>query len=1116
MREPPARTARSADDLDSLLEAYESQWELGPVPLEDLDEYLPGPGDPRRTGQLVELLRVALERGWVPDDERPMERFRPAFPELFDDPAALNPLAFEEYRLRIQDGRTVDPAEYARRYDVDVRTWPRLSPPAPAGGGDAAQDGWNSFLQRAPQTARRWQAAAARQPSVGDTFDDFDLVAELGRGAFARVFLARQRSLAGRLVALKIAVGPTAEPNRLARLQHGHVMPVYSVHRQGDLTGVCMPYLGSSTLADIVRDAWPATPASIRLPGGAQAIVSTMLARQAALDTRIAGSVARGLSENLPPSGASSSSNVDSTDSDRPRLDPDAPVRAAEPDLARPPADVRPTSGERPIDSVAAARESTDRRRDATIASVEGRVDPPARYDSSTVRANASDSDASDDAFPLDDSNADPTSSFAARRLGELGRRSYVDAVVRIMAQAADGLAHAHERGLLHRDLKPANILLAHDGRPLILDFNLAAARSPATEGRALVGGTLPYMAPEQLASLLDGRSTDARSDVFSLGVVLYELLVGRPPAVVRGGDLESLVARLQSRWNAGPPSPREENPAVPPGLDAIVRKCLAPAPDDRYPDAESLAEDLRRQASDLPLKHAREGWNKARAGKWLRRHPRLTSAAAVASISAVLLAALAAAWYSRGRQVARAAAERDLREFDERLPRVRLLLAPGVREAEPSIADEGVVEARRLLDFYHIEDDPDWRLRPAFRHLDPADRSRLEQSASALLTAVAAVQPDADRSDDARPSPAPEPLDDRRLRALVDAGQFDEAVAELTSRLQHAPREPALWLALGYCQVGRRDLAQAEISYSVCAALAADQYVPLHFRGLVRLEQQKFAAAIEDFSAALERRPGLATIEFHRGLARQGLGRHAAALDDFQSALAHGLRHTRVHFLQARSFEALGRRDEAERARAEGLQRTPADAQSWVARGLAKLPSDAAGAEDDFRAALRADPAFLPALANLTHALSERLHRADEARECLDRWVATHPLDAVARGSRGVLAARRGEVEPAVEDAAAALRLSQTPFVLYQTGCIHALVADRRSASRTEALRLIGGALKLQPGLALQMQTDPDLRSLQNDLEFRRLLAAALILAQTVAVDPAAPAPTHRSETSR
>src|SRR5262245_44882909 len=111
-----------------------------------------------------------------------------------------------------------------------------------------------------------------------------------------------------------------------------------------------------------------------------------------------------------------------------------------------------------------------------------------------------------------------------------LARLQYVDAVVWLGARLADGLAHAHERGVLHRDVKPENVLLADDGQPMLLDFNLAD--DAATElNLAQLGGTLLYMAPEHLEVFCGGvKPVDARSDLYSLGLVLYELLTNRHP----------------------------------------------------------------------------------------------------------------------------------------------------------------------------------------------------------------------------------------------------------------------------------------------------------------------------------------------------------------------------------------------------------------------------------------------------------------------------------------------------------------------------------------------------------------------------------------------------------
>src|SRR5439155_10720397 len=128
----------------------------------------------------------------------------------------------------------------------------------------------------------------------------------------------------------------------------------------------------------------------------------------------------------------------------------------------------------------------------------------------------------------------------------------------------------AHERGVIHRDLKPANVLLTDDGQPMLLDFNLAAAGGGQTKGRAAaarVGGTLPYMAPEQLPAFRGGpaAAVDGRSDLYALGLILYELLTGRPAYTVRAGKGHEVIDKMLADRAGRPPSLMPFNPAVTP-----------------------------------------------------------------------------------------------------------------------------------------------------------------------------------------------------------------------------------------------------------------------------------------------------------------------------------------------------------------------------------------------------------------------------------------------------------------------------------------------------------------------------------------------------------------------
>src|SRR5262249_39843693 len=134
-----------------------------------------------------------------------------------------------------------------------------------------------------------------------------------------------------------------------------------------------------------------------------------------------------------------------------------------------------------------------------------------------------------------------------------------------------------HQRGILHRDLKPANVLLADDGTPLLLDFNLAEDARESPAGRnPQQGGTLPYMAPEQIDAFLGAPAAlDGRADVYSLGCVLFELLTGRPPWPVPAGPLDQALQGLRAAQRQPAPDPGALRADLTPAERAIVRRCL-------------------------------------------------------------------------------------------------------------------------------------------------------------------------------------------------------------------------------------------------------------------------------------------------------------------------------------------------------------------------------------------------------------------------------------------------------------------------------------------------------------------------------------------------------------
>ncbi|HET7766784.1 MAG TPA: serine/threonine-protein kinase [Burkholderiales bacterium] len=166
------------------------------------------------------------------------------------------------------------------------------------------------------------------------------------------------------------------------------------------------------------------------------------------------------------------------------------------------------------------------------------------------------------------------------------GKPLAVAKAVDIAAQVADGLAYAHQHQVVHRDIKPANIMITPDGRAKIADFGIARMRSSETRTQTgVILGSPKYISPEQVV----GKRADHRSDIFSLGVILYECITGSTP--FNGEGLSALMYQIT---NHDPAPPSSSNSEVPVMLDYIIAKVLAKAPEARYQSAADFANDLR------------------------------------------------------------------------------------------------------------------------------------------------------------------------------------------------------------------------------------------------------------------------------------------------------------------------------------------------------------------------------------------------------------------------------------------------------------------------------------------------------------------------------------------
>jgi serine/threonine protein kinase len=288
-----------------------------------------------------------------------------------------------------------------------------------------------------------------------------------------------------------------------------------------------------------------------------------------------------------------------------------------------------------------------------------------------------------------------PAPTRTSQRSGR--KRESFRTAARLAAQVADALEYAHEAGVIHRDIKPANLLLDDKGNVWVTDFGLAQVSADATLTRTgEMVGTLRYMSPEQAAG--QRVLVDHRTDIYSLGATLYELLTLQP--LFDGPDRHSLLCQIMTDE---PAPPRSIDRSIPVELETIVLKALAKAPEERYATAADLAADLRRFLNEEPIL-ARRPSVYERFRKWLRRHPSV--AVATVLVLVVIAAGCAASTALVARESARTQVAYDQererrREAEERFQLAQDAADDLIKVANEELADKPFMESlrKRLLE---------------------------------------------------------------------------------------------------------------------------------------------------------------------------------------------------------------------------------------------------------------------------------------------------------------------------------------------------------------------------------------------------------------------------------
>jgi serine/threonine protein kinase len=524
------RAAGGLDRVNRAVQLLEDEWQRhGEVQLEQFwtrEQGRDGDGDASldRVGLLAELVKADLRMRFAKGESPTVAVYLEQFPELRAADSRVLSLVYEEYCLNEERGTAPEIEAFCNRYGE-----------------------WKSSLLSQLEYHRLFSRAAGLRPSLpsfpeaGQDFEEFRLQSLLGAGGSSRVFLARDLSLGGKQVVLKVTLDRGEEPKVQGSLDHPHIVPLYSVCYQADgvLRGLSMPYRPGLTLDEVI----PLLNLESR--------------------PRKAITIWRAL------------------------------VRGTQ-DRAR-----RHARGEL----------ASDLDRDRVPAGPHG----------------------------------DGWSGFPLRG-------SYAQGVAWIVMILSRALHYAHQRQTFHRDVKPGNLLLTLQNGPQLLDFNLAESPHSADRAQsALHGGTLPYMAPEQIEAFINPElwgGVGARADVYSLGLVLRELLTGQKPELPNPGlpPARALRAVLDRRPFLDT-TVRPHNPTIPHSLEAIVAKCLTLSPDDRYPDAQTLERDLDRFLRHLPPEQSANPSRRERVGNWLVRNRRVLSTAAATIVVAAVLYGL---WLTR------------------------------------------------------------------------------------------------------------------------------------------------------------------------------------------------------------------------------------------------------------------------------------------------------------------------------------------------------------------------------------------------------------------------------------------------------------------------------------
>jgi serine/threonine protein kinase/Tfp pilus assembly protein PilF len=961
----------------------------------------------------------------------------------------------------------------------DVGTIRNLAEPLPPDAELERPELLEELGRSDPASAERLRKAMHQFPIVGNWFAGFELVALLGRGAFGRVYLARQGNLADRFVALKVSTDLTGESRTLARLQHTNIVPIYSSHRVAPFQAVCMPYFGATTLAHLL-----ARYRGLRsLPASGRQLVDTLCglndvtdapsARSSPASSRGTGGTGTGAAQEREPAGGAGAlpprtgsrgflsllrtmSYTEAVCWIGAQLADGLGHAHAEGfihnDLK--PANVLLTDEGRPMLLDFGVAEEVALRSTAPVARIGGTLPFMAPEHLVAIESGKFDADHRGDLYglgiilfemltgqhpfrlPTGETKDEVPKMLAERRAGAPRLRAInpgvtpgLEAIVRKCLEPdparryqsaveirEDLERHRADQPLLHVRVPSARERLTKWARR---HPRLTSSLSLLTAALVVIGlmATGLYARNARIERL---EAAEAAQAIEIERLEAAEKAQGeRFRAVETSRALDDTLRAVRFRLSARPSDPQEVGATVG-GCEAALARYGLPGDSAwaaRPTFGALLPDEQRRVRAQL-----------AEACVLLARGTALT----------------AKPGDGEAEQLGRAA------EWNALAERVSGVDAPRV------VWEQRAAILRRL-----------GKAEEADRAAERAKEAPLQTARDYYLSGA-------------------EALAGGRLK---DARDLFARAVEL---------DPAYFWAhtgLGAAYQGMGQFTAAVPYFDTAIALQPDASWGYYHRGLLAVHMKEYEKATTAFDRAAERNPDHADTYLHRAVAAQWRKKYDEALKDLDRAVAAGAPKTRAAFMRARVYDLSGDKEAAKRELDAALKGEPTDELTWIARANARVTADPAGAIQDFDAALAVNPRSMVALQNKAFVLS-RLGKPEEALKVLDRVVELYPDFVAARADRGVMNARLKKWDAAAADAADALKRDQTPRNLFQVAAIHALLSQTDAAHTTEAVRLVSAALRAGFGFD-HVETDKDLDPIRATPEFKRVLDGVRAIAR-------------------